>query len=157
LFGGKRRFNVLLKKAVERANVQSGGPRLKFSLSEQVGLILPEMVLVQLVRRLAEVGRELFDGLQFGRSSHTSLPITSGLQDSRRSGENRVTHVTSGRNHLVTSAWCLRNSLGISRVFSEIEFWTIRVLLHGTGWRTRAAVTISRALTHDWIAPAAAR
>ena len=44
--------------------MQPGGPRLEFSLGEQVGLILPEMFLVQLIWRFAKIGRELFDGLK---------------------------------------------------------------------------------------------
>ena len=37
---------------------------MKFSLSEQVSLILTQMVVVQLIRWFAVVGRELFDGLK---------------------------------------------------------------------------------------------
>jgi hypothetical protein len=45
---------------------------------------------------------------------------------------------------------------GLFRVASDVEA-PVRVLLYGTGWRTRTAVTISGALAHNWIAQAAAR
>jgi len=37
---------------------------LELLLAEEVGLVLAEMVPAQLIRRLTEIGRELFDGLK---------------------------------------------------------------------------------------------
>jgi hypothetical protein len=61
-----------------------------------------------------------------------------------------------GRIQLSSGVYHRAVHFGLFRAASEVEA-PVRVLLYGTGWRTRTAVTISGALAQDWIAQAAAR
>jgi len=72
------------------------------------------------------------------------------------SGDCTKRRYFGGRIQLSWGTYNRAVHFGLSR---EHQAWKapVRVLLYGTGWRTRTAVTISAALAHDWIAQAAAR